>query len=386
MLLWPVYFPNFSAGSVRCAAFADNLVQLGNEVTVVTPSESLGKETIETDSYDVKRISSYDTFSRSLGFGAAMMSFPASFRKTRKAILEVKPDLVIASTPGPLLALEGYLATRRMRIPFVLDVRDPWRASEYLHPGAMRNISKKAIEKFLCVKSDFVFFVTPKLKDMIAGDYGLDSRMVAVVRNGAEDGSEDALEATKEYDLVFLGTPSLYKNLEELFEGLAIASRSYQSRILFVGWIDSPYTRDLKKLVGKLGLSESVEFLPQIPNEHVRGWMSKAKMAINSSGGPPHFACAVGAANYVYLSAALPIAFLSKHPDGEIDNFITEEVGFVANDAETFAKRLVEHMQNPDELRRKSQNALHYSREFSWRRIVSDVYENHLKNLVGDAS
>lgn len=385
-LLWPVYLPDLSAGSVRCDAFAKNLTRLGNEVSVITPSQSLGHETVETNSYEVRRISSYYALSKSLGYGAALLSFPVSLRKIRKAISEIHPDLVIASTPGPILAFEGFLATRQMNVPFVFDVRDPWRSGKYLHPGALRNWSKQLIEQFLCRRGDLVLCVTPTLGRVVARDYQISSEKIIIVRNGAWEAMEDVMGVEKEYDLVFLGSPSPYKDLEGLFEALAIAQKSYPLRILFVGWVENRYTKGLRNLVKNLRLSESIEFIPQTPIEEVRSLISKARIAIETVGGPPSIAWAVGAKNYEYLASGLPIACLSKYREGEMYNLITGEVGFIENDPASFAEELVETLEDSERLKSMSVHALEYSSRFTWKRIVSDVYESHLKKLVGDAS
>jgi glycosyltransferase involved in cell wall biosynthesis len=385
-LLWPVYLPNISAATLRCAAFAKHLTELGGEVTVVTPLHLLGKERTEGNSYDVKRIVSFDALSRSLGFGAAVTAFPMILGNVRKSISEIHPDLVIASTPGPLLAFEGFLATRRMNIPFILDLRDPWRSGKYLHSGPTRNWSKQLIEEFLCRQSDLVLCVTPMLRDMVVSDYKIDPKNAVVVRNGAREGDEDVLDARKDYDLVFLGTPSVYKNLEKLFKALAIVSHSYPLRVLFVGWIDNAYTRSLEGLVTDLGLSESIEFQSQISPEKVRGVISRARIAVETFGGPSPIACSIGAKNYEYLAAGLPIACLSEFQKGEMHSFLTEGVGFVETESVNFAKRLISILEDPDELKRMSRNALEYSKKFSWKRIVSDVYDSHFRRLVGDST
>ncbi|MFQ6106405.1 MAG: glycosyltransferase [Thermoplasmata archaeon] len=386
VLLWPVYFPNYSAGSVRCGAFAEQLTILGNDVAVVTPLEFPGRSTIEMKAYMVRRIPSYYSFSRCLGFGSASILLPISIGNIRRTLVEIRPDVVIASTPGPIMALEGYLATRRMGIPFVFDVRDPWRSGSYLHPGALRNLSKQSVEKLLVRKSDFVFSVTPALREIMTSDYGISPTKVAVVRNGADVGNRGILDSEKEYDLVFLGTPSPYKGLEGLFAALKIASRKRPLKILFVGWIENSYTKGLRTLAERCSLVHSMDFLPQIPVGEVKGWISKARVAIMSLGGPPSLACAVGAANYQYLAAGLPIAFLTRHRGGEIDDFISEDVGFVATNPAVFAEKLIDLLQDENDLRRRSVNALEYSKEFGWNKIVSEMHERYLKNLVGDLS
>jgi len=385
-LLWPVYFPDFSAGSVRCAALARHLTRLGNEVVVLVPSDSHGDKTSDRDTYRVDRIPSYETFSRSLGFGAAVLFSPVAFRNVRKSLLKVDPDLVIASTPGPLLALEAYLATRRMDVPYVLDFRDPWRSGRYLHRGAIRNWSKQVAEEFLCIRSDLVLCVTRSLREMVVREYGVNPDKAVVVTNGAEEGKAGTPRVEKEYDVVFLGTPSAYKNLEELLGAFAIVTSSMSLTALFVGWIDNQYTRTLKVLAERLGLAKSVKFLSQIPNEEVRDVISKAKVAIETVGGPPSFAWAVGAKNYEYLAAGLPIACLSKFRDGEMYDFVTGDVGIVANSKSDFARELIEMLEDDSKLEQMSENALKYSKRFSWKSIVTELYENHLRELVGEQS
>lgn len=385
-LLWPIYYPDFSAGAVRCAAFAENLSILGNEVTVFTPAETIREHSIEKDLYEVRRIASYDTHTRTLGFGPAVFTSPLSLRTVQESVSQVSPDVVIASTPGPFLPLEGYFTARMRNIPFVLDFRDPWRLGQYLHAGRLRNLSKQAVEEFLCKRSDRILCVTSSLRDLVVREYGVDPARAVVTTNGAREADENALKPPKEFDVVFLGTPSAYKNLENMFKALVIARQSQPLRILFVGWVDNDYTRDLRTLAKELGLSEFAEFLPQIPNKNVRNVISKAKIGLESVGGTSSYTCAVASKNYEYLAAGLPIACLTEHKHGEMYSFIDNDVGFIANDCQSFAKKLVELLQDPERIRDMSRNALRHSRKFSWKSIVSEVYETQLKGVVGETS
>lgn len=386
LLAWPTYHPDVSAGAVRGAAFARHLSGLGNEVVVLTPLQSHGNGLHAEDSSKIHRILSYDTISQRFGFVPALAAFPITFGAIREAVIKASPDVVIASTPGPLLALETYLATRGLPTSFVLDLRDPWRSGSYLYRGALRNWTKQAIEELLCRKSDSILCVTSSLREMVMRDYGVGPDKVAVVSNGAEGESQRGVWAEKEYDFVFLGAPSAYKNIEELLEALAIVSQNLPIKVRFVGWIENPYTEALETLVRSLGLEESVEFLPRIPTDEVAGVISKARVALETVGGPSTFSWAIGAKNYQYLAAGLPIACLSKHRGGEMYSFLTPDVGFISNTKEDFATSLTEILEDTNRLNQMSSNALKYSEKFRWGRIVSDLYENRLLKLVGERS
>lgn len=316
----------------------------------------------------------------------AIAAFPLTFGNVRQAVVKACPDVVISSTPGPLFALEAYLATRGIPASFVLDLRDPWRSGSYLYRGALRNRAKQTIEEWLCRRSDSVMCVTSSLRQMVMRDYGVESEKVAVVPNGAEGAPLKGVKTRKEYDLVFLGTPSAYKNIEGLLESLSLVSRSVPIRALFVGWVENPYTKTLKELIDQLDLVKTIEFMPWIPPDDVAEVISKARVALETVGGPSTFSWAIGAKNYQYLAAGLPIACLSKHKNGEMYSFLSQEVGFISNDKDEYAARLVEMLQDPSRLDEMSRNALEYSKRFRWDAIVSELYEDHLLKLGGGGS
>lgn len=98
------------------------------------------------------------------------------------------PDVVVATSPQFFAALAGYAIARRLRVPFVLEIRDLWPAS-IVAVGAMpRNRiirTLEAIERFLYRNADHVVVVTNSFVDHVTRN-GADPERVSVIKNGVD--------------------------------------------------------------------------------------------------------------------------------------------------------------------------------------------------------
>ncbi|MFQ5910024.1 MAG: glycosyltransferase family 4 protein [Thermoplasmata archaeon] len=383
LLLWPMFHPIPNAAAIRGEAFARYLAERGNQVCVITPVRDSVSQPDCQGQYVVSRMRTYDTFSERHGFVASALLAPFPLMSMRREVARLRPDLIIASSPAPFLAFEGFLASRSQQIPFVYDMRDSWRLEEYTHSGALRNKAKRWIERCLCRGADMVFCVSESLRRMAISDYGLLDQKVKVVTNGAEPLELDG-PAQKDYDLVFSGYPAKYRFIPELLKGIAIVSRKMPVKMLCLGWKGTPQEKELRNLIGRLGVEESVDMRPPVSHDKVAIELSKARLGVTSLSGDSSLASAVGTKTYEYLSAGLPVACLSPFAKSELQDFVeSNDVGFYSRDSEEFAGKLIALLSSEGDLSRLKENARALSAKYRWKSIVYDVYEKYLKDLGG---
>lgn len=384
LILWPIFRPAPTAAAVRGEAFAKYLAERGNQVRVVTPLKPSVFSSDGDPRYSVRRLETYDTLSVKYGFVASSVLGPASVTRLRREIASFQPDIIIASSPAPFLAFEGYLSSRGWRIPFIYDVRDSWRQEEHTHHGRIRNWAKRSIERILCKGSNIVFCVSESLRESIISDYDLPNEKVKLVTNGSEPITLRQDPNEKEFDLVFSGYPAAYRNVRELLMAISIACKELSVRMLCLGWRRSPQEPEILALSMTLGIEKNLDLRFPVSHEKVPGELIRARIGVTSLSGNRSLASAIGTKTYEYLAAGLPVACLAPFPESELKKFIEENrIGFYSRNAQGFARNLVRLLRDGGRLSAMSQNALRVSTRYSWKSIVSKVHDDYLVQLGG---
>jgi len=385
LLLWPIFHPIPTAASIRGLAFAKHLAAKGNVVQVITSLKDSDPGPNQYEGFKVKRLRTYDSLSTMHGFIVSSILGPHTLLRMRKEIDAFEPDLIIASSPAPFLAFEGFLSSRSKQIPFVYDMRDSWRQEQYTHRGVLRNWTKRAIERWLCRKADLVFCISDSLSRSTISEYDLPSQKVKVVTNGTEPVREVGEPPRKEYDLVFSGYPAEYRNIPELLKGIAVASKAIHVKMLCLGWKESPQEGELRTMLRELGIEENVDLCPPVSHDKVVRELSRARLGVTSLSGDISLASAIGTKTYEYLAAGLPVACLSPFPESELRDFvIRNQIGFYSRNAEGFARNLVSLLVNEEEIERMKENAREVSTRYYWKSIVDRAFDDYLR-VHGDS-
>jgi colanic acid biosynthesis glycosyl transferase WcaI len=102
--------------------------------------------------------------------------------------LQMRPDVVVATSPQFFAALGGYFVARMLRVPFVLEIRDLWPES-IVAVGAVRRSAIirffERLEQFLYERSTHIVVVTDSFKRFIVGR-GIAPQKISVIKNGAD--------------------------------------------------------------------------------------------------------------------------------------------------------------------------------------------------------
>lgn len=384
LLLWPIFHPIPTAASIRGLAFARHLAAKGNTVQVITSLRDSDPGPNQYEGFKVKRLRTYDSLSTMHGFIVSSILGPHTLLRMRREIGAFGPDLIIASSPAPFLAFEGFLSSRSEQIPFVYDMRDSWRQEQYTHRGVLRNRAKHAIERLLCKDADIVFCVSSSLRKSTISEYGIPTHKVKVVTNGTDPPGESPQTQRKEYDLVFSGYPARYRNIDELLNGVAIASKEIGLRMMCLGWKGSPQEGKVRTIARELGIERNLDLTPPVLHDQVRHELHKARIGVTSLSGDEALASAIGTKTYEYLAAGLPVACLSPFRKSELQRFVEQNrIGFYSRNSNDFASEVVSLLSDEDEYSRMSSKAREVSEEYSWRSIVERAYDDSLSQFGG---
>lgn len=385
LLFWPFFYPESNAATARGTAFAKYLTKEGVKVSVITPmKKNFPDKILEYNRYTVYRYKTYDTIGESKSFLFSILYLPFSLLILMKAVKKLNPDLIIASTPGLFLAFESLIIAKYLKIPYIFDVRDTWELEKFTHAGVYKNKIKKYLEKLCCIHSYLIFAISPTLKKQIVKTHKLPTTKVKVVYNGADLESFSNIKKDEIYDLIFVGSPAIYRDLHRLFEAYSyIVDVLPNAKFLFVGWENTGYTQKICEYINALGISESIEFMHKIPHENIPNILAKAKIGVVSLVNEKIFKSAIGAKTYEYLSAGLPIACLGPSFDCELKKLVeTNKIGIYKSNPKEFAEEVI-FLLNTGEVRKNmSENALNTIKNFDMEKIIHEVYTKYLVSFT----
>lgn len=214
----------------RMKSFAEYFSKKGHEVVVLASSHNKHNE-IENMPTNYKIIYSYST-KQIKGSTVKRLINNLLFGITSffKAIFSVKKvDVVITTSPPPLISIFGYLIAKIKGAKLIYDVRDVW-PDVALEMGSFAKDSLyykvfNRIASFMYRKSDYITTVSPGKVEKIKR-YS-DSEKVWYVPNGFDDNFlkfEIDNEVIKKYNLkerftvVYIGNVGLAQNLDAMVE------------------------------------------------------------------------------------------------------------------------------------------------------------------------
>ena len=281
--------------------FADTFILEGDEVTVVTSSANKANGEIDRTKHKEKiiyspaiRMKKKTTVMRMLNnisFGITSIFF---------AISAGDVDVVITTSPPPLVSISGWIIAKYKGAKLVYDVRDIW-PDVALEMGSFAEDSFfckvfEAIADFMYKHADIVTTVSPrkveKIKRHIAA-YGADKAgfehidKVWLIGNGFDENaakSELDLDIIDKYGLdikptcVYIGNIGLAQGLGALLD---VAAKTKHKDIQFLCFGMGAEREILEKRANDEGL-KNVKFCDVIEHSKVFSILSKAKLSFIS--------------------------------------------------------------------------------------------------------
>lgn len=177
-------------GSTRSYEMARRLVDMGCEVHVVTSirDEQVKKMRI-TNEAGVTVHWIPVPYSNSMGFYSRMIAFLKFALLARNKAVELKGDLIFATSTPLTISIPGVLASRRWRVPMVFEVRDLWPEMP-IAMGVLNNpilkAAARALERWSYRNSAAVVALSPGMKSGVVSA-GYPASNVAVIPNSSDN-------------------------------------------------------------------------------------------------------------------------------------------------------------------------------------------------------
>ncbi|NNF04407.1 MAG: glycosyltransferase family 4 protein [Rhodothermales bacterium] len=294
--------PEVNAPAVRLIEHARRWTADGHEVEVLTSNPNFPEGEIydgyenrlvtdSVDGIDVVRVPMYvaenkGSFKRILSYVSFMISAWWYCRRTNE-----EPDLVVATSPQFFAGLGGYLISRRLGTPFVLEIRDLWPESIVAVGAMSRNAVIRMFERleyFLYRKADHIVVVTDSFKRVISSN-GIPANKISVLKNGFDVDSlaepldaavladyEETLGLRGKFVVSYIGTIGMAHGVEIMVDA---AEKCTDPDILFMIVGTGAERAKLENLVSERKLS-NVLLVDKQPKEMVPYLLSLSSVSL----------------------------------------------------------------------------------------------------------
>ena len=211
--------------------------------------------------------------------------------------------------------------------------------------------------------------ISPSTKDDLVRR-GIPSDHVTVTLCGLDHGRYKLLDGAEKFErptIIHFGRVRKYKGIDVIIRAFDIVRKKVSgARLVIVG--DGPEMPNLVGLVGKLGLTEDVDFTGRLSHEDMVALINKCHLFMNAS--PKE-----GWGLTVIEANACGVPVVGSDRPGLKDSILHEKTGFLVEygSAEAFAARATQLLSDGDLWNRMSQAGLEWARSMTWDRTADEM-------------
>lgn len=385
------YYPTCAACAYRIKSFADYFAESGNEVTVI--ASSVNKENGEMK-YCKEKILFSPTVKMKKKTTVMRMLNNLSFALTSvfTSLKAGKADVVITTSPPPLVSISGWLIAKLKGAKLVYDVRDIW-PDVALEMGSFNENSVfcKAFEfiaGFMYKKADIITTVSPGKVEKIKQKLPENMReKVMLVPNGFDSAileSDTDSEIIEKYRLnsgfkcVYIGNIGLAQGLSSVLDIAAQTKHKDAEFLLFGNGAEKEFLENNAK-ERKL---DNVKFCGSVPHEKVYTLLTNSKLCyipLKSS----KMQDSIPTKIYEALGVGCPILLAAEGDSRSI----LEESGMgkcvSPDDSAEAVKAFDEIIDGYDDLIKNKAEAMELMKDKYSRQQAAAEFERILKDLTG---
>ena len=273
-------------------------------------------------------------------------------------------DVIIEGIHGVPMLVNFY--TKKPLILYVQEVAgDIW---DKMWKFPVNKIGK-FLEKWLLLsyrRAQFVVGSQSAKDDLIK--VGVAAKRVEVVNHGVQIAPVHQVpQKYPQFTLLFLNRVVKMKGPERALQVFVLVKKQIpDARFLVVGKNHPDYLLQLKQLCKDLGIADSVEFLGFVSYEKKVELLQKSHVLINSSYKEGWGLCNIEANTQGTPAVAFDV-------EGNRDSIKNEINGFLVKDADLDKMaEIIVNLQNNTKIR---ENALEYSKKFSWENKAAQFYK-----------
>lgn len=210
---------------------------------------------------------------------------PLAYSKGKKAIREVKPDVLYATFPFPSNAFLTYFLHKKFKIPFVIDFRDGWIDDPYTKfPSALHLKFHAYWERKIVTRAAKVIVYGDALKTSLEERYPVLKDKVEVITNGFDPEDFSNLNPIpkngNKIRVVYSG--AVYVDRRETYlnfiKAVSLLDQSQKDKIeiIFVG----DKLKWATDLVEQYSLSDTISFTGYLNHSQAINYLASADVAL----------------------------------------------------------------------------------------------------------
>jgi len=298
-----------------------------------------------------------------------------------------------------LLALGGALASRRLGIPFVLEVN-----ADLIEQRKFKGVPERRLRRLFAVwATRFCFNTAAKiicistdLKDHLHSKWNIEESRLTVLPCAADVAAftpnsnttviRQGLGLTTEPVVIWIGGFYPWHDLDLLLESFTqVLQKQPNARLLLVG--DGQTRPEVERKVLKNGLQQAVIMTGTIAHTHVPEILSAADVAVVPAVpvAASHGGTGTPLKLFEYMAAGKAIVATALNQAAEVIQDGYNGLLVEAGDVDGFAEAMLALLNNPGARSRLGQNARRQAAEqYSWKEYTKRLEENY-QNVLGNA-
>lgn len=301
-------------------------------------------------------------------------------------------DVVIATSPQFLCAVGGFVLSRILGAPYVLEIRDLWPQS-IVEVGALPArhpivLVLEQLERFLYREADLLVSVTDSFCE-VWRQQGIDPGKMRVIKNGVdlqlfEPGPKDnehreRLGLRGKFVVAYIGTHGMAQRLDTLLDAALLLRDDPEIHVLLVG--EGAERERLAARVRVEGLT-NVTMLGQQPREAIPGLVAAVDLVAVILRRAELFQKVIPSKMFEVMGSARPMVL---GVEGEAEALLRAAgAGWAVppEDPRALADAIRRAKADPDECRRRGEAGHAYVREHYDRDVLARRYLHDLQELV----
>jgi len=234
-----------------------------------------------------------------------------------------RTDVVFSTSPPESVIVIGFVVSRLLGVPHVVDLRDAWTGEHFVHrkKWRIRNAFESLMERFILKRASGVICVTDTMKKDYIKAYPCLQNKIITVTNGFDEGDMNVQETITLPKGSFVYTGFLFpernpypflSGLKELFEEGLVKRQEVKIYLVGIIW------KEPEEMVEELGLQDVVLIKEQVPHRESIAFQKAADVLLLFGTGSP---CEMTGKIFEYLASGRFIFALSRK-GGEIDELL----------------------------------------------------------------
>jgi len=374
ILVLVFHFPPISGGGVVVITeIINKFVELGNEVTVITPDLEWGGEPYNPKINSKIKIIRTETPSKSKIKVAARRCQSNIKKKALEIGKKENFDFIFTIFhPFHLVPKAAVESAKQLGIPSVVKIDD----AIYQKTSGIKSIQRK-VEKMINGKTlrsaNYVFVANNETRNVVEEEYNVRSENISILPNGVDLSLFDNSKKKNPKKIVFTGAMYHHRGLDILLNAIPkIVRKIPDVEFSLIGSGDE--LPKLKKLVEKNQIENNVEFKGWIDRDNIPKNISDASIGI----GPLRLTdVTVGALPIKvleYMASSMPIiAQKGTLPEDILQN---KKNGLFVEGVEDLAEKIIFLLNNPEKMELMGQQSREMVKKFSWDNVVRMILQN----------